>query len=70
MSNMQAKREDRPQSEGGLIEPETVLPVQLLGSAFTADLQPEKRLMLAVLEDAVSSFQKFSHSTYACIFAS
>ncbi len=42
------------------IEPEVVMPSQFYGKGgVDASLQPEKRLMLAVLEDAVGSFQKY-----------
>lgn len=42
------------------LEPESVLPSQYFAqAAVDASLQPEKRLMLAVLEDAVGSFQKY-----------
>jgi hypothetical protein len=41
------------------LEPETVLPSQFFDRfQIDASLQPEKRLMLAVLEDAVGTFQK------------
>jgi len=41
------------------VEPKTVLPAQFFaGSSPDASLQPEKRLMLAVLEEAVGTFQK------------
>jgi hypothetical protein len=41
------------------LEPETILPSQYHAvSGIDASLQPEKRLMLAVLEDAVGTFQK------------
>ena len=43
------------------LEPESVLPSQYFAqAAVDASLQPEKRLMLAVLEDAVGSYQKFA----------
>jgi hypothetical protein len=43
------------------VEPETVLPSQFFtGVQIDASLQPEKRLMLAVLEEAVGTFQKYS----------
>jgi len=46
------------------LEPETVLPSQLIGSGrFDASAMPEKRLMLAVLEDAVITFQRYATST-------
>ncbi len=42
------------------MEPETVLPSQFFDRLHVdASLQPEKRLMLAVLEDAVGTFQKY-----------
>jgi hypothetical protein len=42
------------------LEPESVLPSQYFAqAAVDASLQPEKRLMLAVLEDAVGTFQKY-----------
>jgi hypothetical protein len=44
---------------GATLEPETVLPGQFFERlTIDASLQPEKRLMLAVLEDAVGTFQK------------
>jgi hypothetical protein len=63
MMNFQGEREDRDRQDGIAIEPETILPAQFGGGAFKADLQPEKRLMLAVLEDAVATFQKYALST-------
>ena len=53
----QAVAEDRNALVAGF-EPETVLPVQLLEKNDGAGMQPEKRLMLAVLEDAVACFQR------------
>jgi hypothetical protein len=50
------------------VEPETVLPSQFFDRLqVDASLQPEKRLMLAVLEDAVGTFQKYVnvHSRHA-----
>ncbi len=42
------------------MEPETVLPSQFFSRlVMDASLQPEKRLMLAVLEEAVGTFQKY-----------
>lgn len=42
------------------LEPEAVLPSQFFSRIeIDASLQPEKRLMLAVLEDAVGTFQKY-----------
>lgn len=46
------------------LEPESVLPSQYFGRAeVDASLQSEKRLMLAVLEDAVGTYQKHVNST-------
>jgi hypothetical protein len=43
------------------LEPEAVLPSQYFAqAAVDASLQPEKRLMLAVLEDAVGTYQKYA----------
>ncbi len=43
------------------LEPEAVLPSQFFAqAAVDASLQPEKRLMLAVLEDAVGMYQKYA----------
>ena len=54
--------EDRRLASG--FEPETILPSQLLdASHLGAARQPEKRLMLAVLEDAVGTFQKYAGAT-------
>lgn len=48
---------------GAELEPEVVLPSQYFGSAMVdASLQPEKRLMLAVLEDAVGTYQKYANA--------
>lgn len=49
---------------GGVdLEPEAVLPTQFFPRIqIDASLQPEKRLMLAVLEDAVGTFQKYAWS--------
>lgn len=49
--------------ERDVIEPENVLPAQFFNRGVSTDLQPEKRLMLAVLEDAVACFQKYALST-------
>jgi hypothetical protein len=46
------------------LEPETILPSQYFERfQIDASLQPEKRLMLAVLEDAVGTFQKYAIAT-------
>jgi len=42
----------------GVFEPEVVLPTQFYGAPSPAAQQPEKRLMLAVLEDAVVTLYK------------
>lgn len=55
----------RAQGRSGSVdlEPETILPVQFnAGGALDASLQPEKRLMLAVLEEGVGTFQKYALS--------
>jgi hypothetical protein len=45
------------------LEPETILPVQFSGGGtLDASLQPEKRLMLAVLEEGVGTYQKYAFS--------
>ena len=54
--------EDRRLSSG--FEPETILPSQLLdASHLGAARQPEKRLMLAVLEDGIATFQRTLSAT-------
>jgi hypothetical protein len=56
-----ALRLERPGDATVKMEPETVLPAQFFtGFHVDASLQPEKRLMLAVLEDAVGTFQKYA----------
>jgi hypothetical protein len=57
------KMEESPGAGSGLV-PETVLPAQFYdGVRIDASLQAEKRLMLAVLEDAVGTFQKYTGAT-------
>ena len=60
MMNATAQRTVTASPGVGLeLEPEVVLPSQFYGrGGLDASLQPEKRLMLAVLEDAVGTFQK------------
>ena len=42
-----------------MVEPDTMTPLQFYDRIFAeASLVPEKRLMLAVLEDAIASFQR------------
>src|SRR5262245_62374720 len=54
---------DRSVPASGMLEPEVVLPSQLIDrNRLGAALQPEKRLALAVLEDAVASFQRHATS--------
>jgi hypothetical protein len=49
---------------GSGVEPETILPLQFFDRLrIDASLQPEKRLMLAVLEDAVGTFQKHAEAS-------
>ena len=45
-------------SAGVRFEPETMMPSQVFDSRLGAALQPEKRLLLAVLEDAVAVYQR------------
>jgi hypothetical protein len=46
------------------LEPDTILPAQLVGTCrLTASTMPERRLFLAVLEDAVITFQRYVTST-------
>ena len=46
------------------LEPAAVLPAQLMPALHGASrLQPERRLMLAVLEDAVLAYQRFASAT-------
>jgi hypothetical protein len=64
---MEARRmeESTGGSSGNVsLEPETILPSQFFERfQIDATLQPEKRLMLAVLEDAVGAFQKHVTAT-------
>ena len=61
---MDAPRSRGRESPGGSgvdLEPATVLPIQLYGNpAPDASIVPEKRLLLAVLEEAVVTFQRYS----------
>ena len=55
-----AKKQEAPNGIVNLIEADTILPEQYferIGSEHSAF--PEKRLMLAVLEDAVATFQRY-----------
>ena len=62
MTTSTARATDRVAA--AVFEPETVLPSQLLdASHHGANLQPEKRLMLAVLEDAVATLQRGALTT-------
>ncbi len=59
MDTQAARKIEEPVGSPGL-EPETVLPSQFFDRfQIDASLQAEKRLMLAVLEDAVGCFQKY-----------
>jgi len=62
MTNATAQQTVNSSRSVGLeLEPEVVLPSQFYGKGgLDASLQPEKRLMLAVLEDAVGTFQKYT----------
>jgi hypothetical protein len=62
MQTQAARRFDEPAGPG--LEPETILPSQFFDRVqIDASLQPEKRLMLAVLEDGVGTFQKYVTSS-------
>ena len=54
---------DEPRGPALGLEPETILPSQFFDRVQDAALQPEKRLMLAVLEDGVGTFQKYAGAT-------
>ena len=60
-----ARSRSRDASSGGLeLEPATVLPIQLFGRLGPdASVVPEKRLLLAVLEEAVVTFQRYVTDT-------
>ena len=52
------------ETSGPGLEPEMIMPSQFFDHVgIDASLQPEKRLMLAVLEDAVGTFQKYVGAT-------
>ena len=62
MQTQTARKLDESAAGPGL-EPETILPSQFFDRVqIDASLQPEKRLMLAVLEDAVDCYQKYAHA--------
>ncbi len=49
-----------------LFQPDTVLPAQYLDTVRRkTHLEPEKKLMLSVLEDALACFQKYAFTRYA-----
>jgi hypothetical protein len=61
MESAAALRIEEPRGGGPGLEPETILPSQFFDRVqIDASLQPEKRLMLAVLEDGVGTFQKYA----------
>lgn len=62
MDAPRSRKRDSPGSGVGIeLEPATVLPSQLYGNATPdASVVPEKRLLLAVLEEAVVTFQRYS----------
>jgi hypothetical protein len=63
METQAAMKVEEPRS-GASMEPETILPPQFFDRLrIDASLQPEKRLMLAVLEDAVGTFQKHTSAS-------
>jgi len=62
---MQAQANTSVTPQAGVeLEPEMMLPSQFFPRLqIDASLQPEKRLMLAVLEEAVGTFQKYAFAT-------
>lgn len=51
---------DMEEKVASLFQPDTLLPAQYFETfSGRAGLEPEKRLMLAVLDDAIASFQKY-----------
>jgi len=67
MSESKTRQEEKPRSKTvcvedpavTMVEPDTMTPSQFFERMFTeSTLLPEKRLMLAVLEDAIASFQR------------
>ena len=64
MESTAALKIEEPRSASTGLEPETILPAQYFDRIqIDASLQPEKRLMLAVLEDGVGTFQKYAGVT-------
>jgi hypothetical protein len=64
MESTAALKIEEPRSTSNGLEPETILPAQYFDRIqIDASLQPEKRLMLAVLEDGVGTFQKYAGVT-------
>ena len=64
METQAARTIETSKGNGVGFEPETILPSQYFDRfQIDASLQPEKRLMLAVLEDAVGTFQKYAVAT-------
>jgi len=63
METTAALKIEEPRSANSGLEPETILPAQYFDRVqIDASLQAEKRLMLAVLEDAVDCYQKYAHA--------
>jgi hypothetical protein len=62
MDAPRGRARDAPGGGTGVdLEPATVLPIQLYGAmALDASIVPEKRLLLAVLEEAVVTFQRYA----------
>ena len=64
MTTLDATAKTSETSGGVDLETETVLPSQYFaGPRIGADIQPEKRLMLAVLEEAVGTYQNNASAT-------
>ena len=61
METQAARVTEGNRGNGVGFEPETILPSQYFDRfQIDASLQPEKRLMLAVLEDAIDCYQKYA----------
>ncbi len=61
MDGARGRARDAPGGAGVDFEPATVLPIQLFGNLPPdASVVPEKRLLLAVLEEAVVTFQRYA----------
>jgi hypothetical protein len=61
MSNLAYQTPEDPRTSAALVEPEVITPSQFFNSpGQNIELQPEKRLVLSILEAAVSDFQRYA----------